>query len=539
MSDARRAGSVALIILLAGGVLLHASHLGSVRVAGVGLLWWYAGLLAPVLAASIAMLVLATDARAPRLGMMAMAMWLGPVFVTTLTARAFAGAGAPTVALAVCCAPLLGLLASAPAREDEDDPVAAMLTCVAVGIVLSAQFAALVDVGRVFGLPRWLTVLVVVALTLTGTLRRSLSARPRSALIAGTATLVGMLLLVGVMLGIPPWAAWRMQAARPALAFADGASPVTSGITVLIPTTLVFSEPHRVTALIPGVFRVVERDTVQPVVREWQLGAGESLALRPGDELGAGPGARLRFEAGRRVPGVAPSGAAWADVTEAGVETLLATIGLTMLLAGGAVGLAPRPSLHVGRREALMAPLLAVVGPVALLSWGVYAAWTGVDLMLAAPSAAAFIRLPLVAVPAPWNIALTAAVVLATAALFGAATAALRGRFEELATPWIGTPRSGPGRARYAWATLVLAAAVAAAGPVHAWSLVGWGAGLAATVWAASVVDEVLGPRLTGTIAGAGAFLALGVGGMAAERCALVAVPLAWVSAQVAARARD
>jgi hypothetical protein len=65
-----------------------------------------------------------------------------------------------------------------------------------------------------------------------------------------------------------------------------------------------------------------------------------------------------------------------------------------------------------------------------------------------------------------------------------------------------------------------------------------WGAGLAATVWAAAV-DEVLGPRLTGTIAGAGAFLALGAGGMSPERCALVAVPLAWVAAQVAARARD
>ena len=56
----------------------------------------------------------------------------------------------------------------------------------------------------------------------------------------------------------------------------------------------------------------VERDAMRVVVREWRLGAGDALTVRPGDQLTVDPGARVRFEAGRRVPGAPPSGMAWA-----------------------------------------------------------------------------------------------------------------------------------------------------------------------------------------------------------------------------------
>jgi hypothetical protein len=538
MSDARRAGIVALSVLLAGGAVLHASRLGSIRVDGVGLVWWYAALIAPVLAGVIAMLALAVGSDARRAGVGAVAPWLGPAVVTTLTARAFAGAGAPVLALALCGAPLLALLATPAARDDDPGPVAGALTSLALGLVLCAHLIALADLGRVLGLARWPMLVVVTAITLSATLGPRARWTRSTVLVGGTTALLAVLALVGLRLGIPPWAAWRGLAARPALAFADGAWPVTAGVTVLVPTTLLFSEPHRVTALSPGVVRVVERDAAQPVVREWRLAAGESVTLRPGDELGAGPGLRLRFEPGRRVPGAARSGAAWAELDAPGVDALVAAAGLMLVLAGGALVLAPRTGRDAGRRELLTATSLAVVGPVALVAWGVYAAFEGAELALAAPPAAPFVRLPLAAVRPPWNVLVTAVAVLATAALFAAAARALRARFDELVGSWTPGAHRGGGRARGLWVALVVAAALVAMAPLSAWSVLRLGAGLAVSVWAASVAAGGRGPRLTATSAAAGGFFALVFGGMAPERAALGAVALAWAAGAALRRGR-
>jgi hypothetical protein len=56
----RRAAIVALLVLLLVTPLLALAPAapGAVRVAGVSLLWWYAGLVAPVLATGIAVVVL-------------------------------------------------------------------------------------------------------------------------------------------------------------------------------------------------------------------------------------------------------------------------------------------------------------------------------------------------------------------------------------------------------------------------------------------------------------------------------------------------
>jgi hypothetical protein len=56
----RHAAIVALLILLVGAPLLALAPAapGAVRVAGVSLLWWYAGVVAPVLATGIAIAVL-------------------------------------------------------------------------------------------------------------------------------------------------------------------------------------------------------------------------------------------------------------------------------------------------------------------------------------------------------------------------------------------------------------------------------------------------------------------------------------------------
>jgi hypothetical protein len=56
----RRTAITALLVLLLGAPLLALAPAapGAVRVAGVSLLWWYAGLVAPLLATAIALAAL-------------------------------------------------------------------------------------------------------------------------------------------------------------------------------------------------------------------------------------------------------------------------------------------------------------------------------------------------------------------------------------------------------------------------------------------------------------------------------------------------
>lgn len=63
MSRGRRAGIVTLLALLAGALALPLApfDLAAVRLAGVSLLWWYAAVLAPLLAAVVAVFVLAGE----------------------------------------------------------------------------------------------------------------------------------------------------------------------------------------------------------------------------------------------------------------------------------------------------------------------------------------------------------------------------------------------------------------------------------------------------------------------------------------------
>jgi hypothetical protein len=58
MSGRRRAGIVTLLALLAGALALPLApfDLAAVRLAGVSLLWWYAAVVAPLLAVAVAVL---------------------------------------------------------------------------------------------------------------------------------------------------------------------------------------------------------------------------------------------------------------------------------------------------------------------------------------------------------------------------------------------------------------------------------------------------------------------------------------------------
>jgi hypothetical protein len=56
----RRTGIIALLLLLAGAPLLALAPAapGAVRLAGVSLLWWYVGVVAPLLATALALVLL-------------------------------------------------------------------------------------------------------------------------------------------------------------------------------------------------------------------------------------------------------------------------------------------------------------------------------------------------------------------------------------------------------------------------------------------------------------------------------------------------
>jgi hypothetical protein len=59
-ASGRRTGIAALLALLAAALLLALAPAapGAVRIAGVSLLWWYAGLVAPAVATALAVVLL-------------------------------------------------------------------------------------------------------------------------------------------------------------------------------------------------------------------------------------------------------------------------------------------------------------------------------------------------------------------------------------------------------------------------------------------------------------------------------------------------
>src|SRR5438309_807941 len=148
-----------------------------------------------------------------------------------------------------------------------------------------------VGAARPAGVPRHAALTLSAATAFLGVAWRA-ARRPvgDAAVLAGAAGVVLPLVVIGaVAVAVPPWTAWSRTASRPALTFGERSAWVTDGRRLERSTTLVFTEPHRVTALNPGVYRVVEEvvegDAPRSVTREWRLAAGEALTLRPGDRL--------------------------------------------------------------------------------------------------------------------------------------------------------------------------------------------------------------------------------------------------------------
>ena len=472
-----------------------------------------------------------------------------------VAARVFSGAPeAPTIVLAILVAPLIALLCPATDAAQRPNRVAALGISAGVGLVLWANLLLLADVAELLGLPRWATSIVAasVALLAVALLRgdtadeagpRLFQAGLRSPglwlLYVSGLGFVALVTVVAVALAASPWGAWKDVASRPALTFGARNPWVTEGRTLAAPTTLEFTEAHRVTALSPATYRVLEPGRF----REWRLRAGESLSLRAGDHLVIAAGARLMFEAGKRVPGAAASGATWADPPErSGLSTVVHALGAALTLVGGAVALVvPERALTIRGVSTGSGLVLAFV--LGALCLGVYGAYSAPGLSIGAPALAAVFGVPDAVVPGRAGSALVVLSAVVLLLLLSATVLALRG---VLGRAW---GEASPGESSGTVAFLVVAASIGSLWPGDASRALLAGLGLTAS---AAVAPRVAGDspeaRLAGSLVGVIAFAGLSVLGprlpawadVAWTYPALAAAPLAWVvvRAETVRRAR-
>lgn len=529
MAAGRRAAVLLLLCLLAGGLLLSVApgDPGALRLRGVGVLWWYTFLAAPLAALAVTVPALATRSAPPAASV---AFWVSPVVPAVVAARVFDGAAdAPVVALAAALAPLLALLvARTPAAPA--DVGTRLLGALSAALVLGAGLSVLAGVGTLLHLPTAAVVAVATGCAALATLLPRVPAAAVRDLAFGFGG-VGFIVLIaaaGLDVGVAPWVAWRDVASRPALVF-DPASPaVLDGRTILRATTLTFTEPHRITARAPGVYRVTEG--ARP--HEWRLRAGDSLELRPGDRLLLEAGARLTFEAGKRVPTAPVSGVAWADPAERGAGGATArAAGVVLSVLGGAMALVPPVGAATGAR-AILGVALAVGLVLAAGSLGIWSVGTAPELALGAPPLVAPLALPPFLLGARWGRAWMVLCALALLLLLTAAAAALSGAVRGGAT----------GGARHGQAlglVVLVVAAATAVWPGDPWRVGVAGLGLAASAVAAPRLGgggrgAALGGALAGTLAFGGLALAApwlpAWAGALGAYPALVAAPLAFAA---------
>jgi hypothetical protein len=486
-----------------------------------------------------------------------MGAWLSPVVLAALASRVVAGDGSvPALVATVAVAPLIALLLAR--KTPGDAPRASGATGVAVLIALAMIFGAnlivLGDFARGVGLERLhgivggaLLVLVVVVLPVG-------DRGGRLALPFGT---VLVLLPLGVVIASAgaPWTVWTGVASRPALTFDARSAWITNGRAFSERTILTFEEVHRVVAAAPATWRVIERDTPRVLVREWRLGAGDALTLRPGDQLAIEAGARVRFETGRRIPNTPVSGVAWADGrTGATQVTPLSAVGSVVTLVGGALALmsatdraGARSSTRPPRWRAaaavrrwlglVVAPLLVLAFVAGAAAWGLYGVAIAPEIAALPAALAPLVELPARLDPPSWRAPLAAVVMGGVIALFLGFAFTWRVRLGEVF--------HAPSRTMLAGAT-ALVAAVAATLAVRGgdpWQWFAWGLGLAASAAAAPRL-AMAGPRgeLAGALVGGTAFgVAIAGTGFVApevrpfiEQPALLAAPLGWATARLA-----
>jgi hypothetical protein len=469
-----------------------------------------------------------------------------------LAARVFAGdVTAPLVALLVVLAPLLALLPGGGRRGDAPGPgvVSTVVGLSALGMVLSANVMVVTAVAGLVGVPSQQSMtLVGVSACLILVCRRAPFVSSL-AFISGIAGLTVVVAAMGVALPAAPWTTWAQLASRSALAFSPGTAWVTDGRTLPRPTTLVFDEAHQVTALSGGVFRVEERERGDGTVQERRLNPGDSLMLRASDRLTIPPDVRVRFEAGKRIPGAPRSGVAWAEPPRhPSWPTLVEALGLALTMTGGAVMLLGGHSRATRLSTAVAVPLLLIALAFSASSWGVYAMWFAADLGLGASSLTPLLAAVHLSLDGKEPAYLPLLGALALGMLFVATGAGLANRMAVL------TESRRADEARPAtrllpdvlWLGMLAAAAMLSQYELEPETMLRLGLGLGASAWAAPRLGGAHGGIAAGAVTGAVVFLGLSIAhalalpavGLLGPYPALVAAPAATVVAVVGRRRR-
>ncbi len=398
------------------------------------------------------------------------------------------------VGLALVCAPLAALgvgarvheLAPAPPAGEREPLFTVVILLLTVGALLWANIVLAGDVAAWLGAPRWQGIAVAAAagwlLTAWRGARGILAVLMLLALVGVSAPLMGAALTADA----GPLRAWDRVASKAAFRFPPASPWVTAGRDLKMTrggAPIVFDEEHRLSAPAGGLLRARAVDGNRVADIEWELTPGQSVTLRPGDEIERTSTLLLRFEAGKRVPGAPPSGVAWAEGRArdwprraALFFTLLA--GAVVLLR---VGTAVRPSRLV---VALVGGGL-VVGFLWAQAWAVYSVLGAPDLFLGGVTAERLVEPPNVALVGPfWRRLLQAALLAAGLAGFLASSIALRERLGAL-------DRTGGGEIGYdlgLWAGVFGVAGVASLWPVDPWWLTTLALGGAASALSPAVV---------------------------------------------------
>jgi hypothetical protein len=458
------------------------------------------------------------------------AAWTSPALLAVLVSCVASGQpAAPLLALLTVAAPLVALVR--PRAPAASNPLTRAAALVVIAGLVWANVIVFADVASMLGGARWQGAVLAATLALLVTVRPAAGAMRAVAPVAGIACVLVAAAAAAAVSGQTPWSAWTEVAARSAFVFPEHGADTRFGAD----TTLQFTEVHRVVALTDAAFRVTEVEGAATVVREWSVRENDVLMLRPGDRLSVPAGVRVRFEAGKRVPGSPASGAQWADAPgRRGVRALPAALGLALTLLGGAAALVPSwPRAH--GRSSTVVPL---VFGCAAVCCGIYAAALAPAVTLERASPGALVGLAR-ALPGAAAAAVTAVICAGLLALLIAAAQTLRPRVMAIA----GAP------APAMWTATFAVAAVGGMWPVDG-GLVLWAAlGFAASAWVAPLLGagaddgKMWSAAAVGSIAGALVFGALTAlagrlpewAGSLGDYPALLAAPAAW---GVAFRAR-
>jgi len=464
-------------------------------------------------------------------GARTLAVWLTPAVWLALPALVLEGGPDGVWAgLLLLVAPLLALAvaggnarAAQPAR-DALFPVVVFL--LVAGLLLWASLVLAGDVAAWLGAPRWRGIGIAAGGAWFLVIWRKAGRLVPWLLLAGMLGLAVPLLVVARGAAVGPLGAWERVASQPAFRFPASSPWVSAGGELRAGRghgVLVFAEEHRITAAGPAQIHVRARDGARVSESDWELQAGQSVTLRSGDELTWPPGARLRFETGKAVPGAPSSGIAWAAGRRADSSRRW---GLLLTLTGGAlalIGFGAAGRVSRGEMAAVGAGLLAVF--VWGIGWAVYCAFGAPDIFLGGVALERLVRPPSLSWAAgagswaagagswaagagSWAAGAGAAgaerfvlalVPVAGLASFFASSVALRERIGGLDV----TGGGEIGHDLGLWSAIIGAAAVASLWPTEPWVLVLTALGLAASTLAPAVLLPVPAARARwGTWAG-------------------------------------